>query len=625
MDEPQICLYCSRFVHCPHLADTTGKLITHFLITEEKSGSCADWHPLTAQKRIVREEMYKKLGLGYLRCIHSELPDREDSLEKEEEENARYAMIMDLERPDFYGMLYQGITTTERVVPERKTITSREITVKLTLRKLFVPALAVLAVIVIAAVLLKILPGKKIAPPASGKPTLAVLYFENISGDKSLDAWKTGLAELLIAKLSQSKFINVLDGNMIYSILKKLNLDEARKYTKEDLLKIANAGGATHTLSGNLMKAGQNILLTLSLQKPMTKEVLNPISLECRTEEDIISRVDEAAGKIKLDLDLSPEQISGDINKEVGKITTSSPQAYKFYLQGREFHNRGEYEQGIAMMEKAIALDPEFAMAYFRMAADYVESGNPENAKPCLQKALELSDRASERERYLIQGYSYLRSETTLGQAFTTYTKLLELYPEDFLGNMSLANAYMSLDEWDKAIELCEANRKRKDPNSELYVMLASAYMSKGLPEKARGILEEFARDFSDKKNIRQLVSLTYLMQGQYDLAVAEANKAFSLAPTDPWNHALFGEINILKGDFPAAEKEFLKIPEMARISEFGEREDLLRNLYLLEGKFTLARKQIQQGLARSSGAGYPEFSFRCALVSLLQESGDYG
>jgi len=60
---------------------------------------------------------------------------------------------------------------------------------------------------------------------------------------------------------------------MIYSILKKLNLDEARKYTKEDLLKIANAGGATHTLSGNLMKAGQNILLTLSLQKPETKEV----------------------------------------------------------------------------------------------------------------------------------------------------------------------------------------------------------------------------------------------------------------------------------------------------------------------------------------------------------------
>ena len=94
-------------------------------------------------------------------------------------------------------------------------------------------------------------------PPPSGKPTLAILYFENISGDKNLDAWKTALTELLITKLSQSKFISVLDGNTIYSILKRLSLDEAKKYTKEDLLKIANEGKATYTLSGSLMKAGQ--------------------------------------------------------------------------------------------------------------------------------------------------------------------------------------------------------------------------------------------------------------------------------------------------------------------------------------------------------------------------------
>ncbi len=508
----------------------------------------------------------------------------------------------------------KGIPTTERVVPKRKTVTSREITVKFTLRKLFVPAVAVIAVIVIAAVLLKILPGKKIAPPVSGKPSLAVLYFENISGDKSLDAWKTGLTELLIAKLSQSKFINVLDGNTIYSILKKLNLDEARKYTKEDLLKIANAGGATHTLSGSLMKAGQNILLTLSLQKPVTKEVLSPISFECRSEEDIISKVDEAAGRIKSDLDLSPEQIAGDVDKEVGKITTSSPQAYKLYLQGREFHNQGEYEQGIAVQEKAVALDPEFAMAYYRMAADYNESGNPEKAKLFLQKALELSDRVSERERYLIQGYFECMSDKTFPQAISTYTKLLELYPEDFLGNMSLANAYMFLDEWDKATELCEANRKRKDPNLEVYTMLAFCYESKGLYEKAREILEKYAHDFSDNKRLRQEVSLTYLLQGQYDLALAEVNKAFSLAPTDSANNVLFGRIYLLKEDFIAAEKEFQKIDSA---------EDLA-DLYLLEGKFGKSRIQLERELKRSSSKASYESYYHNSLGKLLLKTGDF-
>jgi tetratricopeptide (TPR) repeat protein len=215
-------------------------------------------------------------------------------------------------------------------------------------------------------------------------------------------------------------------------------------------------------------------------------------------------------------------------------------------------------------------------------------------------------------------------SEKTLDQALNTYAKLLELYPEDFLGNMSLANVYMWLDEWDKAIELSEANRKRKDPNSELYVMLAWAYASKGLPEKARDILEECARDFSDNKIVHGSLSMIYAEQGQYDLALGEANKAFSLAPTDPWIHEIFGEIYIRKGDFLAAEKEYLKIPETSRSSVSGEGSDLLTNLYLLEGKFGLARKQIQQGLTRSAGKGYSEFSLRCALGSLLQKSGDY-
>jgi TolB-like protein len=347
----------------------------------------------------------------------------------------------------------KGIPTTERVVPERKTITSREITVKFNLRKLFLPAMIVFAVIIIAVVLLKTLPGKKAVLPPPGKPSLAILYFENNSGDKNLEFWKTGLTELLITKLSQSKFINVLSSDSIYSILKKLNLDEAKKYTKEDLITVANEGGATHTISGSIMKAEQNIIITLTLQKPHTGELISSITVESHGEKEIMTKVDEVAREIKLDLDLTEVQIAADLDREVGKITTSSPEAYKYYSEGRELHDQGKFRESISLMEKAVALDPGFAMAYRSMAIAFGNLGQPEEVKKYLKKALALSDRISEKERYLIEGDFYYRSgEKYYGWAINAYSKFFEFYPDSaFYNNFALI--YLSLEEWDKAIE----------------------------------------------------------------------------------------------------------------------------------------------------------------------------
>ena len=249
--------------------------------------------------------------------------------------------------------------------------------------------------------ILTFLPEKKALLPPSGKPSLAILYFENNSGDKNLEFWKTGLTELLITKLSQSKFIKVLSSDSIYSILKKLKLDEAKKYTKEDLIAVANEGGATHTISGSIMKAEQNIIMTLTLQKPHAGERISSITVECHGENEIMTKVDEVARKIKLDLDLTDAQITADLDRGIGTITTSSLEAYKYYSEGRALHQQGKYRESISLMEKAVALDPGFAMAYRSMGIAYGILGQPEDVMKYLQKAIALSDRISEKERYI--------------------------------------------------------------------------------------------------------------------------------------------------------------------------------------------------------------------------------
>jgi serine/threonine protein kinase/Tfp pilus assembly protein PilF len=489
----------------------------------------------------------------------------------------------------------KGMPTTQRIVPQKIPLTSREITVKFKLKKLFVPVVGIVAVAIIALVVLRFLPKKSIAPAPlpSGKPSLAVLYFENISGDKSLDAWKTGLTELLITKLSQSKFINVLSSDRIFGILKKLNLDEAKKYSNEDLIKVANEGGASHTLSGSLMKAGDNIIISLTLQQPHMGEVIRSMTIPCKGEAEIFPKLDEFTKEIKSGLNLSSEQIAKDLDKEVGKITTSSPEAYRYYSAARKYHLTVDYQEALPLYEKAVAIDPGFAMAYRGMAAVYNNLGFVSKSRDYIQKAFNLGERISDRERYIIQGQLYYQKESTYGQAIEAFNKLLELYPDDSMGNSYLGIIYSGLEDWDKALEKYEASVKILKNVLDIG-QLAGIYESKGLYEKARQIYEDYLENVSDDARIHADLGWNYLYQGQYDFALQEADKAVLLDPKYMNRFYLRGDIFHLSGKFEEAEKEYLKILEMGDKSYHLGSRWRQAALYVTQGKFQKAKDELK-------------------------------
>jgi len=509
----------------------------------------------------------------------------------EKDKVKRYQSALDL-RSDL-ERIEKGLPTTERIAPERKTFTSRQITVQFNLRKLFVPALAVLIVVAAAVVFLKILPKKKTAPPPSGKPSLAILYFENISADPSLDDWKTGLTELLITDLSQSKYINVLGSDRIYGLLKKLGLEAAKKYSSDDLQKVAEEGRVTYTGSGSIMKAGENIIITFALRKPQTGESIPPHKLECRGEAEIASKVDELTRLIKADLNLTNTQISNDLDKGLGKITTGSPEAYRFYVEGRKLNAQGEFAQSIEFMKKAIALDPEFAMAWRSMAASYANMGNIAEQEKYMKKALEFSDRVSERERLLIQG----QAEKNADKKTEILNKLILLYPDDPWGRLNLGNSYMELEEWDKAMEHLEWFYKANKENPICLSNLAELYQAKGMYDKAKEILEGYLKTLPDNSFLRWDLALTHFCVGELDRALAEADRAYSLSPTDPRNISLRGDIFQCMGDLKKAEAEYRKLlkPEDPDSSILGWGR--LWYLDLLRGKFQQGKNELAQSL----------------------------
>jgi len=458
-----------------------------------------------------------------------------------------------------------------------------------------------------AFIALRVLPKKQPRSPASGKPTLAVLYFENMSKDKNLDTWKTGLTTLLISKLNQSKYINVLPPDRIFSLLKKLKLEEAPRYSNEDLVKVAKEGEATYTLSGSLMKAGKSIIVALTLQKPDTGEVVSSPNIQCDGEEAIFPRVDELENKIKSDLNLSSEQIAGDINEDVGQILTRSREALKYYDEGiREFELSFNLPAAIKLLEKAIAIDPGFAMAYRALGDVYTFNYEGSEANENFRKALDRANRLPLRERSYIEAGYFRRSSKTVGRAVEALNKLLETYPDDSTGRQILGETYMFGEDFDRAIAVLEPANRIKGAGEFLRWFLFNSYTAKGWIPKA----EEIARSWVDESRTsvaRNELALALASVGKFDQALSETEKALDLDPGQFLAIWTKGQIHHLRGDFQDAEKEYLKLERSEGSSDRGTGLYMSGYLYLMQGKYLKAAEKWK------------------AAAELDQKNGDYG
>jgi serine/threonine protein kinase/Tfp pilus assembly protein PilF len=521
-------------------------------------------------------------------------------LEKEKEK--RYQSAGEL-RSELTN-IEKGIPTTELEVPKRKPITSKEITVTFGLKKLLIPALVVAALVIVAVVILLLRPEKQLVPIPSDKPLLAIVYFENNTGDENLEYLRSGLAEWLITDLSQSKFLNVVSGSRIYGILKQLNLIEEKKYSSDDLVKVSRESGASHTLKGSFIKIGGNFVITVMLRRPLTGDIISSQEVRCKGEGEIPQKVDELTRMIKLDLNISPELIASDIDREIGRITTSSPEAYKYYSEGFKYNWMGDYRRCIQSMERAVEIDPEFALAYHIMGSAYGNMGYIAKVRQYKQKAFELIDRLPDRELYLTQGGFYRTSERTYDKAIEAYTKLVQLYPDDMLGQRSLGYVYRDLEQWDKAIEQFDINIRNKVEASFPYTNTAIAYIAKGMYDKAGQVLEDYINNFPDSAPVRLRLANVYLCQRKYDLALVEVDKGLSVNPDYYQNSRLKGDIHLCRGDLIAAEREYHMLLERDEQVAHLSGRTCLSNLYLLQGKFEKSAEQAKLGIELAEKLG---------------------
>ena len=380
------------------------------------------------------------------------------------------------------------------------------------------------------------------AATASGKPAVAVLYFENNTGDESLDWMRSGLTDMLVTDLSQSPEFEVLGTDRLVQILQDLGRIDDRVLSAEVVQEIAQRAAVDNVLVGSYVKAGGAIRISARLQDAQTGRIVSAEKVEGTGEASLFGLVDEltrrfreriAAASAPLVQRPGAAPLQAGLDRGLTDITTSSIAAFKYYTEGMRFHDRGLAAQAAPLLEEAIEIDPDFAMAHAKLAVVSQKMGAFDARDEYAKRALDLVDRLTTRERYYIEGFYYGTRPATLGRAIQAYQQGLRLHPEDHAMRHNLAGYYADLERYQEAIDEYEELLRRGTSFPSSYGNFADFLIQTGKIRRAREIADDYVQRYPNSAGGFDMQGNTLIADGRFADARSAFEKSEALDPVD--------------------------------------------------------------------------------------------
>ena len=469
-------------------------------------------------------------------------------------------------------------------------------------KRIILVSFAVAAVVLLGAAALIWSPFAPAPDPVLPRnPSIAVLPFDNPAKDVGLEPWRTALADLIITDLVQSRYVRVVRITDLYRKLIQLKLGEADTFSDADIAAVADKAGADYVTTGSLVREGPNVALTVFVRDPRSKEAARSIKAAYRDEKGIFSAVDGATREIKLALKLTPRQVSRDIDRAVAKISTDSPQAFRLCSQGYRLAGIERFAESIAVLQRAVELDPRFALAYRYLFRACQAAGREEDVEKHIGRAVDLAGRLSERERGEVEYTYYADYDVNEAKKIDALKRMCRLYPQDPFAVRLLMEVYFAQELWDKALALAEGAWPANTSDWIINDALVKCYQNMGWSEKAARAWNEFNSANpglqSDRSATGRAVNV-YMRMNDLDRALAEAERLTALSkPNDPSSLLLKGRVLMLRNDFPAALGEFRKVLELDDPQVQIDGLLQIGDLGLMQGRVEEAKSAYRRGL----------------------------
>jgi len=373
--------------------------------------------------------------------------------------------------------------------------------------------------------------GAALARTSPRKKTVAVLYFENLSGAKEDEYFRDGMTEDIVTELSKIARLEIFPRSEMLQFRDK----------PATAPEVGEKLGAMYVLEGSIRRAGNRLRITTQLVESATRHSVWAERYD-RHMEDVFAIQEEISRSIAkaLEITLSPQE-----EKVIARKSTVNPQAYDFFLRGRNYLRQRQFEYALAMYEEAIKQDPNFALAYAGIAHVYggmheFRSPHPDNVQKGLAAcgkaewlAPDLADVLSARARI-----EY--AQTNYDAAISLARRAVEQQPECEGAHDVLGRAYFSAGRYEEAAALADNALEIVSNDYNALIPLINSLEKVGrmadaerLRRRELEVLENQLQRFPDDVRARVLLASDRASAGDVDAALMHVKIAMAMRPND--------------------------------------------------------------------------------------------
>jgi len=473
------------------------------------------------------------------------------------------------------------------------------------------PALVMVAIILVLVLKPWHLEIKTSKEAIASENRLAVMYFSNLAVPGDSSELGEIVTNLLISDISESEYVQVVSAQRLYDILKLLGKEGATSINRETASEVAEKAQARLMLLGEILQTEPEYVLASQLIETSTGDVIASQKVVGKKGGTIFSAIDMLTAEIKNDLNL-PAAAQKEPDRLIADITTHSPEAYAYYLDGIDYFRKYYWADSRACFEKAVEADSTFAMAYYFLAM-------LKDAK-LLDKAVQYSDNASNMEKHYIMSLK-ASAEGDRAKAIAELQELVKRYPDEkrayyLMGAYEAARRDYSeaLVYLNKAIEI--------DPlYKEAYNYMARIYSATGDLDKAIWAINKYIEIAPDEANPYDARGSIYAANGKLDEAIESYRKALAIKPNFYPSLSYLGVMYLFKGDYATADSCFQAYAHLDQPGLRASGRLYLSYLPIYRGKFNEALHLIDERISKSK-AEQPDrdFPFLNGLKALIYQ-----
>lgn len=419
-----------------------------------------------------------------------------------------------------------------------------------------------------------------------GRKAVAVMFFDNQSKSTDFDWLREGLADMMSAGLSRSDKLTVLSRGQLHTLLERSGTANTN-VSVENAADIARQSRAEFIVSGSFAQIDETIRLDVRLHDGKTGSLMTTESLTVEKASQLLTEIDLLSLKISNRLNAAPVE-----NRDMASVMTDNLEAYRYYSLGVEKAQAFQTIEAVDLLQKAVALDPEFAMAHARIGYAYaVTSGQLDKGKPYLEKAFQLSSRLTEKDRMNIAAW-YAIANQDFEMAVRSYREIIQRFPFEIEAYVRLARLLKGEEKFDEAIEVLRHGATIDADAKDIYNSLGAILSGQGKQAEAITAHERYVALAPTEPNAYDSLGLTFQWSGDYAKAIENFNRAVELEPKFEIGIIHLANAQLMSGKYNESIASFNRyIDAVATDVEKKRGYDGITLVYLQKGDLSLAAK----------------------------------